>query len=461
MDQVRVRMYRQGLGDCFLLSFPGRPRPVHVLVDCGVLLGTEDANGAMRRVAENIRAETEGVLDALVVTHEHWDHASGFLQAKEIFDLLEVKQVWLSWAENPRDELAGQLLKKRARALAAVTAAHQRLRGMQGAAAARTAARVGGVLDFFGGPFEAARKTISAAMEWARARPGADRQFLRPGGEPFSIPGTSSVRVYVLGPPRDPQRIRKSDPSKRASEVYELAGEGGPELGFLEAAQRADGALDAARPFEDWFRVPEGEARARPFFVDHYGFDSSADDWRRIESDWLGAAGPLALRLDSDTNNTSLVLAFELLPSGRVLLFPGDAQVGNWLSWEDVTWKVPAREGAPRVVTSRDLLERTVLYKVGHHGSHNATLREKGLELMTSEELAAMLPVKRAMAEKQDWNMPFPSLYRRLEERTQGRILDADEGVNGRGTPLAAGPWKAFEERTAVKDDWIDYRIDP
>jgi hypothetical protein len=47
----------------------------------------------------------------------------------------------------------------------------------------------------------------------------------------------------------------------------------------------------------------------------------------------LGLAGRLALQLDSDTNNTSLVLAFELGKSGRVLLFPGDAQVGNWLSW--------------------------------------------------------------------------------------------------------------------------------
>ena len=29
---------------------------------------------------------------------------------------------------------------------------------------------------------------------------------------------------------------------------------------------------------------------------------------------------------------------------------------------------------------SADLLHRTIFYKVGHHGSHNATLRERGLE---------------------------------------------------------------------------------
>ena len=70
--------------------------------------------------------------------------------------------------------------------------------------------------------------------------------------------------------------------------------------------------------------------------------------------------------------------------------------------------------GGTRTVTPDDLLARTVLYKVGHHGSHNATLREKGLELMTSRELAAMIPVNRETAKKMDWKMPFPSLFQRL-----------------------------------------------
>ena len=61
----------------------------------------------------------------------------------------------------------------------------------------------------------------------------------------------------------------------------------------------------------------------------------------------IEGAGRLALQLDSDTNNTSLVLAIELIASGRVLLFPGDAQVGNWLSWhEGIEWKAVA-EPAP------------------------------------------------------------------------------------------------------------------
>ena len=116
-----------------------------------------------------------------------------------------------------------------------------------------------------------------------------------------------------------------------------------------------------------------------------------------------------------------------------------------------------------KTVGSKDLLPRTVFYKVGHHGSHNATLREKGLELMTSDELAAMLPVERTTAAKQEWAMPFGSLFTRLRERTRGRILDRDDDRVKRGDEglLDDAEWAAFEGRTKVEEDFIDYRIDP
>ena len=99
----------------------------------------------------------------------------------------------------------------------------------------------------------------------------------------------------------------------------------------------------------------------------------------------------MALQLDSATNNTSLVLAIEL--GGKdVLLFVGDAQAGNWRSWESCTWTANDKKNEPRSVTAADLLNRTIFYKVGHHGSHNATMRTKGLELMKSNHLAAFIP---------------------------------------------------------------------
>ena len=41
----------------------------------------------------------------LVVTHEHWDHVSGFVQARDAArpDKLTVGEVWLAWTEKPDD----------------------------------------------------------------------------------------------------------------------------------------------------------------------------------------------------------------------------------------------------------------------------------------------------------------------------------------------------------------------
>jgi hypothetical protein len=41
VDAVRVRMYRHGFGDCFLLSFMAANQKVYsMLIDCGIKLNT-------------------------------------------------------------------------------------------------------------------------------------------------------------------------------------------------------------------------------------------------------------------------------------------------------------------------------------------------------------------------------------------------------------------------------------
>jgi hypothetical protein len=66
----------------------------------------------------------------------------------------------------------------------------------------------------------------------------------------------------------------------------------------------------------------------------------------------------LVRTLDDALNNTSLILLFDV--SGKKLLFPGDAQWENW-------------EYALSLPADRKLLGDVDLYKVGHHGSLNAT----------------------------------------------------------------------------------------
>jgi Metallo-beta-lactamase superfamily len=445
MAAIRIRMYRQGLGDSFLLTFPGGE---HMLIDSGVLLGTADAQTKMKAVAANVVEVTGGKLDVLVATHEHWDHLSGFVQAQDVFEKLDIEEIWLAWTEDPADPLAQELRTHKKQALTAVSAAANHLAAAGDPDAAETAERLQGLLGFFGDQAAAGGGSTDAALEWVKGRKAKVR-YLRPG----DLLPALGLRVFVLGPPHDRALIKRSDPSKAHPEVYELA-DTGPSLGLLAALDSLYHGGEAGRqPFAPWYKLGDAEAKAEPLFHDCY--DKPALSWRTIEYDWLGAAGPLALKLDSDTNNTSLVLAFETAESGPVLLFPGDAQVGNWLSWESVTF------ADAKGVTSGDLLGRTVLYKVGHHASHNATLREKGLELMTSPELTAMIPVNREMAKRKKWNMPFPPLFDRLNEKTMGRILDAELGQSGtKADALTAKQWKDFQKRCDVQPGWIDYTVD-
>jgi hypothetical protein len=433
-------MYRSGgIGDIFLLTFPAGEGSAHMLIDCGVLKGTDDGKARMQALVTQIGEFTGGRLDVLVVTHEHWDHVSGFVQAPEEFRRLKIGEVWMAWTEKPDDDLAKALRERKAKAREAVTEAVKKLKLAAGPAAETTLKALSSLNQFGGdfgddaGPFGAAgRPTTAGAMRWAREEASKQVRFLEPGDGPLAVPGVAGVRVFVLGPPRDTTLLKRSDPSQRTPEVYHLAGN--LDLGFAAALVKPNG-VDEGRPFDASFETPierAGASEQADFYRQRY---AEAEEWRQIEADWLHTAERLALQLDSDTNNTSLALAFELVESGRVLLFPGDAQVGNWLSWESeaCTWKLTDLHGGePVIVKAKDLLARTVLYKVGHHASHNATLREKGLELMTSGELMALIPVYREQALEQGasgWDMPFGPLLTRLMEKTADRVARTDTGV--------------------------------
>jgi hypothetical protein len=458
-------MYRQGLGDCFLLAFAtGEERPFYVLIDCGLIVGTPDAPSKMQEVATDLGKATGGHIDLLVATHQHWDHLSGFEQAKEIFAQIQFGEVWVAWTEDPSDLLAARLRAKRETALRGLHAAAQGLRADDGTS------RLDPVLGFFGELGADGRPSgLQRALDFVLSR--GNTRYHTPGRPPLSLPG--GVRVYVLGPPRDEKLLLRSDPSRRASEVYEKKLGLDEETAFFAAAMATVPGTGMALteeeeelramsvPFDRPCGLSFDKAQKDGFFQQRYfgvpgplkGKDKDKDiSWRRIDDSWLGAAEKLALQLDGDTNNTSLALAIELSPGGKVLIFPGDAQVGNWLSWESLAWP---REGkADDPVTTADLLRRTVLYKVGHHASHNATLRAKGLELMESPDLVAMIPVDEQMArDVKGWDMPFGGLLQRLQEKTSGRILRADTGLPEKPPQVTPDDWRKFLENCSPPTD--------
>ncbi|MGP1354535.1 MAG: hypothetical protein ACTS1Z_14560 [Parasphingopyxis sp.] len=408
-----IRMYRHGLGDCFLLAFAnGASKQHYVLVDFGVLLGTGNANQTMGKVARDIKSATGNHVHRLVITHEHWDHISGFHQAKDELEDLKIDELWLAWTEDPNDGLAKILRDRKRRAIADLHAVNQKMveRGLDENSTAVSALR------FFGNIGASGRAGTEDIMNSIKQQWREESVFLSPGGAPIKIEGLPDLSVFVLGPPRDQQMIKKSRPSSAGHETYLFAPIVGSENQYLLPARAGDdtgfaGAADTKAPFNPRYNLSHDETG---IYVQ--------DDWRAVDSASDTEVGELALRLDAHTNNTSLVLAFELSENGSVLLFPADAQVGNWLSWSDVSW---ADNRGP--ITSDDLLERTVFYKVGHHASHNATLREQGLEKMTHPNLTAFIPLDRKMAKKQKWRMPHPALYERLKAQTEGRVLISDE----------------------------------
>ena len=72
-------------------------------------------------------------------------------------------------------------------------------------------------------------------------------------------------------------------------------------------------------------------------------------------------------------------------------------------------------------------MKRTIFYKVGHHGSHNATLKEHGVDQMDALK-TAIIPVDEKQALAKHWGrMPLPDLIGVLEKKAPGRVLRTDQ----------------------------------
>lgn len=543
--EIVVRMYRQGLGDCFLLALPtGESRPKYVLIDCGVHKRQTDGPPRLAQVLENLGKATGSHIDIVVATHEHADHLSGFVQKGSPFlaNTLTFGEVWLAWTEKRGDRQADTLRRKRGTAQRiidkAVKEARERAgRGLDGPALAK---HLDDLMDFDhpaeGSVDEAAIEArvdalsknaptksevgfvsldepqgLGATKTAATAKPSSNELALRllaltagdnktkycEPGDVCVIDDVPDLRAYVLGPPRSdlleqekPTKIRgarEGDPGGIYKEVYLTATGGNRALALTPRFLSKDAPADDLLP-EDW-RYPFASRYQRRYELtikpdnQPAGGAAGADafewnqtpvpvptptqsliaetyldpdaTWRRIDGDWLNAAGPLALDLAGDTNNSSLVLAFEWGPRGRgrVLLFAADAQVGNWLSWRDQTY-------GERKLKVDSLLDRVLLYKVGHHGSHNATVRRDprdssstdplgapfGLELM--HDIIAMIPVDYDAVKKEmpdPWKMPHEPLYRRLREKAGRRVMRSDLEL----TPLV----KSRDQDDVVPED--------
>jgi hypothetical protein len=505
-EEAAVRMYGQGFGDCFLLAFPrvqaGREpdtkNPVYVVIDSGVFPRTPGSWERMRAVARSINAATGGTIDLLVATHEHHDHLCGFEYAKQEWKAIGVRRVWVAWTED-RTHPATQAydrekeaLKLQAEMALRVVEQHKR----EDPTLARAFGQVRSLVGFAAGgtgklkPPDELSKSPDRVLDDLADDPGrrfkpletqTERDFCEPG-QVRAVPDTA-VDAYVLGPPTAEgrlaqdfdetevypeqelppdevtaaraldalkQRLRLAAASNRAErETFSAA------LRWrLAAADGVEPSPDDGAPFPSRLALPYSAAREDSFFRARY-FEARSD--RQIETEWLHSFGQLALQVDKVINNTSLVLAFRL-PSERVLLFVGDAQVGNWLSWHEIQpkdWRRPGGGGLSYRPTARQLLAKTAIYKVGHHGSHNATLKAKGLEMMP-DGLIAFVPVSQFYPQKEKgkgWPIPLTTLIDALWKKSGGQVVFPHEHADYdyAGTPFANRVHPSGEHLPAMK----------
>ena len=459
-----VRMYRlEELGDCFLITFTAGKSRSHLLIDCGSFRNGEPSVKRLEAITGEIAKVLAGKpLDVVVGTHQHNDHVSGFVHCEQAFRVMGVGQVWLSWLDKPGDKQAEAIGEAHNNLKMNLWKARNKLRAAAspspaappgGPSSPTTAARSLGTLEdmlgFYGAKDDDTPPQLPAdGIKFLKQVGEKNPEYLEPG-RTLDMPGlpAGSVRVHVLGPPRGEDLLYRKDPRKGESYDHALAAAGLQALKLLDATLCRGG--DTGReeqhyPFNDEHKRKE-DALGEGELAKTIRRYRDSDSWRTIDDAWMETAGALALYLDTFTNNSSLVLAIELVKSGKVLLFAADAQTGNWLSWKDVKWQTPG-------VSTADLLSRTVFYKVGHHASHNATL-PAAFETMTHPDLVALIPVHKQdpnITKVGGWKMPATNLFKKLQERTNNRVLQMD-GVN----PPACDP------DGSAKNAWEDTGIKP
>lgn len=345
---LTIRTYQVGFGDCFLLSFRyGPDTERHVLIDFGsTALPKGTPKDRMMAIARDIAERCKGKLHAVVATHRHKDHISGFDTRAggngtgDIIRALEPDVVVQPWTEDPklaRDATGPRSTQPAAaRHVAALSSMH---------AIARQALRESQRSRHFGAALKA---QLAFLGEDNIANPGAVRNLMTmakrnhyvwsgsASGLEAVLPG---VTISVLGPPtlKQTKTIRKQR-SRDADEFWHLQ---------AKALTLAATGNAAAEPFPRHVR-----SRGPVFPIDarwliHHARATRGDQLLQI-----------VRMLDQQMNNTSLILTFQV--GRKSLLFPGDAQIENW-------------QYALEQPKYRKLLAGVDLYKVGHHGSLNAT----------------------------------------------------------------------------------------
>ncbi len=396
---LRVRMYRVGFGDFFLVTVPTAAGPKHILIDCGVhAKDTHSIAAAVDHMAE----ETGKHLALIVVTHRHADHVTGFSKCKEAFKQFTVDRIWMSWYENPNDKQALAIQSN-------IAAVAQDVR--QSLALRARGADDEDYVHMVENITEAAMNAKGGAQN-----PGAFEvlhgfpnnppiDYYKAGDTPTLPPSLadSGLGVEILGPPTDRAMLGKTSAKGQEYIASEAATLSGPIHPFAEQFAIVAGAFDA--PVLKL--IPRAAIERRV---------------AEVQPDMLAAKAGMANNM---INNQSLVTLFSF--KGKTLLFAGDAQWGNWANF--LYGGKIADDLAP---ASKTILGQLDFYKVGHHGSTNAT---------PIDALKAMKDgcVAMCSTEPKAYNLvPKPALIAAIKQKTGNKFARSDQVLAGDKTAITA-----------------------
>ena len=371
---LKIRMYRVGFGDFFLVTVPQPSGPQYILIDCGVFKGTSGTGdiGSIVEAVEDMYQTTKGHLALVIMTHRHADHIAGFSKA-ERFNDFTAGMVWMPYWEQFSDQKdSPHNLQSDIHELAMNLA--MQFRGSQDPEAQEALAQLGnatGIEDFNAAAKNGKKRGGNAkALDMLKNHLGANGKKVRyySAGDKPELPDElkHGLKATILGPPP-----KKAKAFMALTDFKKGVGQ------YLDSIIDTDDGPKAIQPFpQEWTanvaqEYPKKDLRGPdPKNLPDIDYEQFKKDVDGSQPDMLAAA---AGKIETFLNNQSLVVLFEF--GGKKLLFAGDAQAGNWEYWLfklGEPMKDPTKAG-DLVERSKELLQTIDFYKVGHHGSTNST----------------------------------------------------------------------------------------
>jgi beta-lactamase superfamily II metal-dependent hydrolase len=424
-------MYRVGFGDFFLLSVRKDDKVEHVLVDCGV---HAKPTNSMGDAIEQLRLDTGGKIALIVMTHRHADHISGFASGAETFRNFTVGKVWMPWFEDRGDPTA-------VRFQANLEAVALKLQLSFAARADKADEQYFNMAENATGPLDVAgissNQVALDTLHSGFAGGTTTIQYLKAGDVPEFPPELIDIGLgaQILGPPSDPALISQMD------------GKAHQYLTEIDAAIDAQAA--PAPIFDDSFTSHQPD-----YDPASLGSGGSARIETAIKAAQPDVVRAIAQKADNTLNNQSVVVLFTY--NGKKLLFAGDAQWGNWQNFLfggafNSSGHTKLTPEAIKILKSIDF------YKVGHHGSTNATpidaleaMRE-GIVAMCSTAVGAYGKVKNKS------EVPRLPLMEALRKKTGGKLARSDQVAVPGGETVAEPLDPVFSTPTGQL--FIDYQL--